>query len=96
MKNHQLGQGMVEYIIIVALIAVSAITVYSFFGKTVRNQVSAIATEVSGVESATQIEDAQSAAGQASTNANQDYNLGNFDEGGNKGASSSTGGGGVD
>ena len=38
-KCNQLVQGMTEYIIIVALIAVSAIGVYSFFGQTIRNQV---------------------------------------------------------
>jgi Flp pilus assembly pilin Flp len=40
------GQGMTEYIIIVALIAVAAIAVYQFFGQTIRSQMSAIANEV--------------------------------------------------
>jgi len=31
-RRTQLGQGMTEYIIIVALIAVAAIGVYSYFG----------------------------------------------------------------
>jgi len=96
MKNKQFGQTFVEYIIIVALLAVSAIAAFSFFGKTVRNQVSAIATEVGGTSSTTQITAAKAAAVEATTNANQDYNLGNFDEGGNKASSSSGGGGGVD
>ena len=81
MKKRQLGQGMTEYIIIVALIAVSAIGVYSFFGKTIRNQVSALATEVSGQSSETNIKQAQDASDDATTNANNDYNLGNFDKG---------------
>ena len=42
------GQGMTEYIIIVALIAVAAIAVYQFFGQTIRSQMSAIANEVAG------------------------------------------------
>ena len=42
------GQGMTEYIIIVALIAVAAIAVYQFFGQTIRSQMSAIANEVGG------------------------------------------------
>jgi Flp pilus assembly pilin Flp len=37
-KLRQGGQGMTEYIIIVALIAVAAIAVYQLFGATVRNQ----------------------------------------------------------
>lgn len=42
------GQGMTEYIIIVALIALAAIAVYSLFGKTVRNQVGGMAQELAG------------------------------------------------
>ena len=37
-KNRELGQGMTEYIVIVALIAVAAIAVVGFFGDVVRNQ----------------------------------------------------------
>lgn len=91
MKKRQLGQGMTEYIIIVALIAVSAIGVYSFFGKTIRNQVSALATEVSGEDSGTNIDNAQSSAEAATTNANEDYNLGNFNEGANQNGSGAGG-----
>ncbi len=86
LKKNIRGQGMVEYIIIVALIAVAAIAAFSFFGKTVRNQVSALATEVGGTESKEQIDAAKASAADAAKVANQDYNLGNFDEGANKGA----------
>jgi Flp pilus assembly pilin Flp len=44
----QLGQGMTEYIIIVALIAIAAIAVYSFFGDTVRGQMGAMTLELGG------------------------------------------------
>jgi Flp pilus assembly pilin Flp len=44
------GQGMTEYIIIVALIAVAAIGVYSYFGKTVRNQSAAMAAALGGAD----------------------------------------------
>ena len=47
-RRKSLGQGMTEYIIIVALIAVAAIGVYSMFGKTVRNQTAAMAQELGG------------------------------------------------
>lgn len=80
-KRKQLGQGMTEYIIIVALIAVAAIGVYSFFGQTIRNQVAGLATEVSGQDSSTQIQAAQTSAGQAQTNADQNYDLGDYNEG---------------
>lgn len=42
------GQGMTEYIIIVALIAVAAIGTYSLFGKTVRNQTAGMAAALGG------------------------------------------------
>lgn len=56
------GQGMTEYIIIVALIAIAAIGVYNLFGRTVRNQTGAIAAGLAGQ---------QTQAGQASTQAQE-------------------------
>ncbi|WP_426369109.1 pilus assembly protein [Pseudocolwellia sp. HL-MZ7] len=44
------GQGMVEYIIIVALIAISAIAAFTFFGDVVRGQVGTMASELGGKE----------------------------------------------
>ncbi len=54
MKNmfRQLGQGMTEYIIIVALIAIAAIGVYTIFGDVVRNQVGGMAQELGGADGA--------------------------------------------
>ncbi len=50
----QLGQGMTEYIIIVALIAIAAIAVYSFFGDTLRSQTSAMTKELAGTDGTAQ------------------------------------------
>ena len=47
-KLRQLGQGMTEYIIIVALIAIAAIAVYGFFGDTIRAQMGAMTKELAG------------------------------------------------
>jgi len=44
------GQGMTEYIIIVALIAVAAIGVYNLFGKTVRNQTAGMSAALGGAD----------------------------------------------
>ncbi len=44
----QVGQGMTEYIIIVALIAIAAIGVYTIFGDTVTDQMGAMTVELSG------------------------------------------------
>ena len=46
------GQGMTEYIIIVALIAIAAIATTTFFGSTVRNQVAGMAAGLAGEKDA--------------------------------------------
>lgn len=74
------GQGMTEYIIIVALIAVAAIGVYSLFGQSIRNQVAGLAKEITGQSSSQQLNRARQSSRSAATNANQDINLGNYDE----------------
>lgn len=74
----QHGQGMTEYIIIVALIAVAAIGVYSLFGKTIRNQVAGLAGEVAGSGSASAIANATAAAGAAGSAANQDKKMNSY------------------
>lgn len=47
------GQGMSEYLIIVALIAVAGIAVMGLFGGAARNQVAGLAAELSGQSGAT-------------------------------------------
>lgn len=61
-KRAQRGQGMTEYIIIVALIAVAAIAAFQFFGQTIRSQTSGIANEVAGVSAKAAIDEAKEAA----------------------------------
>ena len=68
-KLKQRGQGMTEYIIIVALIAVAAIAVYQFFGDTVRNQTAAIANEIAGTDGTAARSQAATQAGNAATEA---------------------------
>lgn len=46
--TRQHGQGMVEYIVIGALIAIAAIAVYSAWGRTTRNQTAGLARELAG------------------------------------------------
>ncbi|MFT7527971.1 MAG: type IV pilus assembly protein PilA [Arenicella sp.] len=64
-KAKQFGQGMTEYIIIVALIAIAAIAVYGFFGDTIRAQMGGITKELSGKDGTTSV----TAAATASTSA---------------------------
>ena len=72
------GQGMTEYIIIVALIAIAAIAVYSLFGDTLRSQTGNIAATLGGGEA-----DHQTTTGKADaakTKGNENAGLDNFDQ----------------
>jgi hypothetical protein len=53
------GQGMTEYIIILALIVIAGIGAYSFFGQTFRQQDAGIAKDKSGKGAATDVPGAQ-------------------------------------
>jgi type IV pilus assembly protein PilA len=76
----QLGQGMTEYIIIVALIAIAAIAVYGFFGDTLRNQVGGMAQELAGADGSASVQAAGQQAGKASASASTEKTLGNYVE----------------
>lgn len=77
-KKKQFGQGMVEYLIIVALIGIAAIGVYSLFGKTLRNQGAGLSKELSGQDGGTQITSAQTAATKAGSVGNQAKDMGKY------------------
>ena len=77
-SQRQRGQGMTEYIIIVALIAIGAIAVYGFFGNTVRQQTASIAQELGGSDGTTANANAKSQADAAATDANTARNLNNY------------------
>jgi type IV pilus assembly protein PilA len=47
-SRKQFGQGMTEYIIIVALVAIAGIAAYSFFGSTMRSSLGGVAAELAG------------------------------------------------
>jgi Tfp pilus assembly protein PilV len=68
-RNFQRGQGMTEYIIVVALVAVAAIAVYQLFGQVVRSQTAAMAREIAGENGTEQSKAAQAAANKASAQA---------------------------
>lgn len=73
-----LGQGMTEYIIIVALIAVAAIGVFAAFGNTAKSQVGAMARELAGQDGTALVNRATNQANQAQTAAQKSTNLGNY------------------
>jgi Flp pilus assembly pilin Flp len=70
---------MTEYIIIVALIAVAAIGVYSFFGTAIRGQMAGMTNELTGQSGASGVAAATTAAAAANTATNTgNKNLGNY------------------
>ena len=73
------GQGMTEYIIIVALIAIAAIGVFTGFGDVVRNQVGIMAGELAG-EKVDKRSEVTAGKDKADSGANA-RTLGNFEEG---------------
>ena len=79
-RNSQHGQGMTEYIIIVALIAVAAIGVYSFFGKTIRGQTATMANELTGKNSQASLDAAKEGANKAEEQAQKNKNLGDYNQ----------------
>jgi len=58
----QFGQGMTEYIIIVALVAIAGIAAYSFFGGTLRSSLGGVAAELSGGDNSGALTQAQGQA----------------------------------
>src|SRR5690606_22962779 len=78
-RSRQFGQGMTEYIIIVALVAVAGIGTYRLFGTTVRNQMASLAQEVGGAQANNARQAAATSANAAATAAATNKNMGNYD-----------------
>ncbi|WP_049784712.1 Flp family type IVb pilin [Acidithiobacillus caldus] len=73
------GQGMTEYLIVVALIAISAIAVFSNFGRVMRNQVAGLAHELVGTDSTKYgVKYAQKDAGYANDAASKQKTMGDY------------------
>ena len=77
-RRLQRGQGMTEYIIIVALVAIAAIGVYSYFGQAVRGQMASITGQLAGNPGAGGITNAQKVAGTAKAQSGTQDNLGTY------------------
>ena len=72
------GQGMTEYIVIVALISVSAIGVYSLFGQTIRSQVAGLAAEMAGQSANSALQAAKKSADSAVQKADNKHGLNDY------------------
>ena len=76
--NRISGQGMTEYIVIVALIAIAAIVAVSLFGASVKSQFTALASELVGVDGAAALADQIAETGNAASTAASRPDLGNY------------------
>jgi len=84
----QRGQGMSEYIIITALVAVAGIGLFAAFGDTLQNQLAGMSQELAGQSGATDIERAGTAAKTARSRASQSESLSNYTQQTNAGGES--------
>lgn len=80
-KSRQRGQGMTEYIIIVALIAIAAIGVFTFFGGTIRAQIAGMSKELAGQDSSSERSQASTWADKASAQGSAQKGLADYGEG---------------
>lgn len=76
--RRQQGQGMTEYIIVVALIAIAAIGVYTAFGKTVRGQMATTAQALAGNSTNDARTETNDAGDDAVTQAQRSVQLNNY------------------
>lgn len=74
------GQGMTEYVVVVAVVAVAAIGVYSLLGQTIRNQTAGIAQEIAGADAGAALNNATSSSSAARTQANVRKDLRNYNQ----------------
>lgn len=65
------GQGMTEYLIILGLIAIAAITVFTLYGATLRTTVAGMAAELSGNSNAASLAQSKTLADDALKDGNK-------------------------
>ncbi|MEO8308954.1 MAG: hypothetical protein ABI616_13030 [Pseudomonadota bacterium] len=76
----QRGQGMTEYIIVVALVAIAAIGVYTAFGKTLRGQMAVTAQALAGNGAGEARAAANEGGDEAEQQAGRGVQLDNYDQ----------------
>jgi len=90
-RRQQVGQGMSEYIIITALVAVAGIGLFAAFGDTLQSQMASMSMEMSGQSGSTDIQAAQTSAGTAQSRAAQADSLSNYNQQTNAGGGAGAG-----
>lgn len=79
-KIRQFGQGMSEYIIITALIAVAGIGLFAAFGDTLSHQMAGLSKEMAGQKADDEITSAQGSADTAVARAAQADSLSTYNK----------------
>lgn len=82
-KIYSKGQGMTEYLIIVGVIAVAAITAFSYFGAAIRGTAGGLASEIAGSTGDAGMKAAQGAALKAVSTSGDKIKMNNYNKGGN-------------
>jgi Flp pilus assembly pilin Flp len=80
LKKMMCGQGMTEYIIIVALIAIAAIGVFGAYGNVTKGQVGAMAAELGGNNGSESANHAGQNATAANTRGQDKHSLSDFQD----------------
>ena len=80
LRPRQFGQGMSEYIIITALVAVAGIGLFAAFGDVLQNQMAGLSREMAGQSAAQDVTRAQTTATAARNRAAQTENLSNYNQ----------------
>ena len=76
--NRQAGQGMAEYIIIVALVAVAGLATWELVGSSIGQSAAGVASAIAGTDASDIRDEAQTTAEQASQTASNTENLSNY------------------
>jgi hypothetical protein len=79
-NRRQFGQGMSEYIIITALVAVAGIGLFAAFGDVLQNQMAGLSREMAGQSGSQDIANAQSSAATAQSRAQQADSLATYNQ----------------
>jgi len=76
--GRQAGQGMAEYIIIVALVAVAGLATWELVGSSIGQSAAGVASAIAGTDATTIRNQAQATATQASAKAGEVENLSDY------------------
>lgn len=77
--NRKSGQGMTEYIIIVAIVAIGAILIIGLFGKQIKGVFTGMGSALGGTDKQNQAV-AKSNIGEMKTEGNEKETMGTFDD----------------